>query len=476
MSDQEAASLPWQVNLVCADARLTNGGLREKFLKNYADDPALQKAWRELFQEMEDIAQVGSLLRVEERFRQILSAARPHSVRGLDEPRQPALPGMPTPARQMRLGENEEADSWTPTRTLGDMLEELKAFARQALDEHDVNAQVFAAEAQKTLGLLDVLMQLYDVVVMNPPYGQALDWSIIPDGELANNNLYSAFILRARHLLNDEGYIGAITDRTFLLLYSFADFRNSVLRNIPILFGLDLGWGILDDANVATIASVYGSKTRKDKGLFINCQDTEKKEERFARELSILSEGDMGSFTYSVALSEFVTIPTHPFCYWAPPQVRQAFSSYKSLEPYYGIVRKGLSPGDTPRFVREHWEIAKNKYGIKWWAPYANGGPYSPYYRDNSSVVLWRNNGEEIKSIRPKSVVRSEQLYGQPGFTYGKRHEYFNVQVLEEGHIFSNEGYIIHCKSSCIENQLLAVLIAHYYGLWQILFQACIKK
>jgi hypothetical protein len=45
------------------------------------------------------------------------------------------------------------------------MLEHLRSFAFTALETADVNAQLFAAEAEKTIGLIDVLMQEYDVVV-----------------------------------------------------------------------------------------------------------------------------------------------------------------------------------------------------------------------------------------------------------------------------------------------------------------------
>ena len=136
----------------CAPTPLTNGGLREKFLRNYADDPALQRAWRELFHEMEDIAQVGSLLRVEERFRQILALSDRIAFADWMNHGKVTLPGLTTPPHQMRLGENQAADYWTPSRTLEEMLEELQAFARQALDEHDVNAQVFAARLKRPLG------------------------------------------------------------------------------------------------------------------------------------------------------------------------------------------------------------------------------------------------------------------------------------------------------------------------------------
>jgi hypothetical protein len=115
----------------------------------------------------------------------------------------------------------------------------------------------------------------------------------------------------------------------------------------------------------------------------------------------------------------------------------------------FGIVRKGLSPGDSDRFVKVWWEVPSARSGLgKKWAPYANGGSFSPYYRATKEVVEWNNNGDIIRSYcfpdgRPKYVVRSSVLYGKPGLTFGKRGDVLNVQILPAGQTFSNEGYLI---------------------------------
>lgn len=450
-------STQYRVNLVSADARLTNGGLRERFMERYKDDPKLQLVWRELFSEMEDIAQVGSLFRPEERLRQLVETYQPPTIQ-LDTTQQPELPGVYQKPRQMTLAEAPGGESWTPSRTLSQMVNELHRFSDEALSEADVNAQMFASEAKKTVRLLNVLSQDYEAVVMNPPYGQALNWSIIPGAKESNSNLYCAFLLRAAALLANKGYVGAITDRTFLLLTSFAGFRERILHTMPVTTAVDLGWGVLDDANVATIASVFDIDRLTTEAIFVRCINHEDKETCFQSALNSLGSNQINDSTFVVKLAALDLIPMHPFCYWAPSEVQKAFSEFPKLEPSCAIVRKGLSPGDTPRFVREHWEVLDHKIGMGWWAPYANGGPYSPYYRDNSSVVLWRNDGQEIKSLKPKSVIRSEHLYGKPGLTYGKRSRLLNVQFIEEGHVYSNEGYIIHPKEGVSRASLAAVL------------------
>ena len=168
-----------QVNLVVADATLPDSGIKEKFLARYAHDKRVQKAFAQVLDDMDNVAQVGSLLRVEERLRELLArAGYAAAAEGLDPRRQRELPGMKPDVRQMGLAEltdEEQATAWTPHYTLQELRDDLRAFAREALDEHDLNAQLFATEADKAARLLDVLMGEYDVVVMNPPYGNTID-------------------------------------------------------------------------------------------------------------------------------------------------------------------------------------------------------------------------------------------------------------------------------------------------------------
>jgi len=105
------------------------------------------------------------------------------------------------------------------------------------------------------------LRQDYDVVLMNPPYGDTTPTAkkylerAYPD---TKNDLYAAFIERALAFLRATGgYVGAITSRTFMFLKSFRKLRENVIfaqaRMHPVA---DLGFGVLDTAMVETVAFV----------------------------------------------------------------------------------------------------------------------------------------------------------------------------------------------------------------------------
>jgi hypothetical protein len=134
-------------------------------------------------------------------------------------------------------------------------------YYRRALAQADVSRALFATEGEQGFRLLDLLCQDYDVVLMNPPYGnttkaaqQYLD-DTYPD---TKNDLYAAFIERTLAFLRATGgYVGAITSRTFMFLKSFHKLRENVIfaqaRMSPVA---DLGFGVLDTAMVETVAFV----------------------------------------------------------------------------------------------------------------------------------------------------------------------------------------------------------------------------
>ena len=164
------------MNLVVADAVLPADGVRAQFLDRYKDDKAVQDAVRQVLDEMANVAEVGSLLRVEERLRAILAKAGHRAgeeTARLDPRTQRPLPGMGGKGGQLALADLPEAqpEDWGAHYTVARLLDDLREFAARALQTHDLNAQLFAEEAEKSVHLLDVFLNDYDVAVMNPPYG-----------------------------------------------------------------------------------------------------------------------------------------------------------------------------------------------------------------------------------------------------------------------------------------------------------------
>ena len=84
---------------------------------------------------------------------------------------------------------------------------------------------------------------------MNPPFGSPPKRveHLIPQD--AASNIYPAFVLRGAELT--KGFVGAITDRTFVVQKSFHKYRARLIsEDIDLVALADLGWGVLDGADV----------------------------------------------------------------------------------------------------------------------------------------------------------------------------------------------------------------------------------
>jgi type I restriction-modification system DNA methylase subunit len=133
-------------------------------------------------------------------------------------------------------------------------------YAQEAIGAEGAHRRLFARDGVEVLRFLDTLRQHYDVVLMNPPFGDAS----LPSKEYIDatyprtrNDVYAAFVERWLERLVDRGRLGAITSRTGFFLKTFARWREEVLlRETQVDVIADLGYGVLDTAMVETAAYV----------------------------------------------------------------------------------------------------------------------------------------------------------------------------------------------------------------------------
>jgi Eco57I restriction-modification methylase len=195
------------------------------------------------------------LLKVEESLREKIAAAK---AQWESEPRaeQLALFGSGRPI-QARLGYDlsgiTEAEFWSEAE--GRILSTLELYAREA---GDVGWRMFAEDTARGFAFIDLCRKKFDVVLMNPPFGEASKPSksyIEKAYPRTKNDIYAAFVERGLHWLRWRGMLGAITSRTGFFLTSFQKWREDILLNEarPIVLA-DLGQGVLDTAMVETAA------------------------------------------------------------------------------------------------------------------------------------------------------------------------------------------------------------------------------
>ncbi|MCX8495827.1 MAG: hypothetical protein ORN51_06550, partial [Akkermansiaceae bacterium] len=323
----------------------------------------------------------------------------------------------------------------------------LRDYAEQAENGGGFQRRLFAEDAARGFAFIDVCRKRYDVALMNPPFG---DTTEVAGAYLAanfgkfSNNLLCSFLARGRWLC-PGGAVGAISDSTWLKKADYEDFREFLLAASNGLRSLiDLGWGVLDGANVATCCfTSIASNSTDNRVTSIRAVELELDDKEPAVLATLIYLKGEGSPSRAPAfvrnLSFFEKFPGKAIAYETHDALVPLFLNWKPLEPEFATTRRGYTPGDTFRFFRCWWEVSIEKRGSTWWT-LNNGGAFAPVVGDGLFVAL---HEPDWASYRPLTGFRleSEQWFGKAGLGWGKRTDFMYVYPLPAGSMFSNEGH-----------------------------------
>lgn len=331
---------------------------------------------------------------------------------------------LPHLIRQVYVGKGtglfaeQEQESWQQAEAR--LRTALTEFAQAAKSTYQ--GRLFAQDALQGLQLIDLCREVFDVVVMNPPFGEssnetsALIRSRYPD---SSQDLALTFVERAIQLA-PHGLIGALTTRTGFYLTGCTDWRRGtldMLRRLQLV--ADLGYGVLD-AVVETAAYIVNPKKLDPDIIVISALESIEKE-------CFLKCALANHNYFSGNADRFADLPNTTLAYWAPDETLTIFNSTKKLEPTYASVRRGVATGDNFRLLRLFWEIKRDQIGKeKEWIWYAKGGEYSPYFAPSQLVLRWVGGGSEIRNFfdetgRLRSRPQNLEYFGSFGLAYSSR-------------------------------------------------------
>jgi hypothetical protein len=157
---------------------------------------------------------------------------------------------------------------------------------------------------------------------------------------------------------------------------------------------------------------------------------------------------------YEAKQDDFEKIPGSPIAYWVSEKTYKIFTENPKLGEL-AAPRKGNSTSNNDRFLRQWFEVSKEKMGLNYtsvssanndnkkWIPYNKGGGYRKWYGFNESLINWENNGYEISQIKT-AVITNTQYYMIPGITWSTiTSSNFGVRDFSNGFIFDNGGCCI---------------------------------
>lgn len=315
---------------------------------------------------------------------------------------------------------------------------------------HSITPQrrLFVDDAAQGIGLLEAAERRYDVILMNPPFGEPTRASqrhlldSLPDGA---NDIYAAFVVRFRQMLNAGGRLGAITSRSFFVGRDLRRFREHLIEasGPGLEFVLDYGPGVLD-ATVETAAYVLGSKSL-DAVRFLDLRRLPKTSTEM---LSAISRREWSQVTYA----RLKTFPACQFLYAVSVSEADALINDVRIEPGIARVTKGLSTGDDERFVRLRWEVQGQTASTEGagWELFSKGGEYGWFGSDVHLLIRRHHGGAELATHAEQThgnVALSRQsstYYSRAGVTWSRRSQKgFSARRLRFGVCFSDKSPVI---------------------------------
>lgn len=349
------------------------------------------------------------------------------------------------------------------------------------------NESVMSIYTDAALGLrtmvqvAEALAQKYDVVVTNPPYMGSSGMSAclcnyvkkyFPESK---SDLFAVFIESCGKMRKQNGFLGMITQHSWMFLSSFERLRSRILSE-NIVNMAHLGPRAFEEIGgevVQTSSFVIANRSARNyKGTYCRLVDAVNQAEK---ENAFLS----GSDRYIFGQNDFCKVPGSPVAYWLTKSFVKNFSSDNIAEGF--IPKFGMSTGDGDRFIRFWYEIDFTDFDYESfsvdeaekknmpWVALDKGGTYRKWYGNRNCAVWWKNNGEDIKACK-KSAVRSPQFFFRPHISWTLiSTSNFAARYFGNGFALDTASNCIYFEgkpqksvlgymNSCVANSYLAVL------------------
>ena len=438
-------------NIVCAEPMPGEKDLLREFTENLKPR-VLGQLLEIIFEKMELAGEAGSLLKIEEEIEEAVEQAREEFNKELLRRKEEAgyFPGMteflhlakrPQPSLFDFADLPDKTHFWQTAEQ--QILHALREYAEQAEAENSSRRRLFTKDAAMGFAFIDFCWKRFDVVLMNPPFGEAsnsLPLYIKKSFPFWCNNLAAAFIGRAITMIMPQGKIGCVTDRTILIKSSYEDFRREyALGELQIGPMADLGWDVLDDANVEISAVIFSQK-QSDRifSLFVDCRKIVSKD----AELYDAINGYGKVKTSWIKSNYFSGLPNAAIAHDVPSFVIKWFNTFPALKDSGAKALQGHAI-KMDWYGRLSWEINPALIGkSNIWSRMYNGGSFTRFYMPLIEVVLWNYDGLFLKQ-HPSTRWSNADSQQNAGIGYGKRGEVLDAHVVPKDFIFTVEGLFL---------------------------------
>ncbi|MBA7657330.1 hypothetical protein ES703_65267 [subsurface metagenome] len=461
-------------NVVCAEPMPGEKDYLEEFVSDLK--PAvLGDLIRDVWDKMQLAGEAGSLLKIEEELSDSIRKAREAWEKYKFERGAYIEQDLFEKNKQLSLKEMigfdvadiESLEEWDQMEAM--VLAALKEFAESASGNGGYNRKLFAEDAAGGFAFIDVCRKRYDVVLMNPPFGEfvkAHKAQARDNYPNSYNDIFAAFAERWYWRLAEVGALGAITSRVGFFLTTFKRWRSEfLLRNRCLSILVDLGEAVMDEAMVESAGYILRCKRTEKETIVVRLLGQEARGEKLCCAVDKICKGNTPGSLFVTDLQSCTSLPNAPIVYWIDPDMVVALGRHPHIEPTIGEVRCGLSTGDNFRFVRLLWEVASRDFQNRW-VPLVMTGASQPWFSPLLVVVDWKNDGNYLAEYKG-STIRSREFYFRLGFSWTLRAVRFVPYAIPEGCIPSPSGRRHYPQNT---RQLLPAYLVHLLKLQHQLY------
>ena len=338
------------------------------------------------------------------------------------------------------------------------------------LEDKNVSGHLLLSHTHgKVLNVLSQTKYLspqYHVVIANPPYmgGKGMNGEL---GAWAKDNypnsksdLFAMFIDRNLELAQRHGLVAMITMQSWMFLSTFEDLRKRILEDKTVISMAHLGARAFDSIGgevVSTTAFVLENANNLEyKGQYLRLIDGNSESEKDKAIREAIKNTRCG-WIFRASASDFKKITGNPIAYWLSDAFIGAFATSESLGDK-ASPRAGLATGDNNIYQRNWFEVAKSNVAFdcksneesksreEKWYPCHSGGEYRKWFGNNTVVVNWQFDGEEIRNFKNdngklKSRPQNTNYFFKPGVTWTKlSSNNFAARMRDGGYIFDDTG------------------------------------
>ena len=338
----------------------------------------------------------------------------------------------------------------------------LQELSSRLSEEEGYENALFSEDATRGFAFIELCQKRFDCIVMNPPFGEGSEHTsqYMNDNYPAwSKNLVCAFFDRMQEMLDDEGKLGAIFDRTVMIKSSYETFRRRNLCGF-ITACADTGWGVLD-ASVETSTLVLNKLSSDVEGVFLDVQNvnSEEKDENLQVLIRTYNRGEDAKWIYVAKSVEFDNLPNTVIGYYFGKFILKLFK-YLNLEERGYVARNGHTLTSSTHF-RLFYEIpiSSMNYRLMY-----NGSTYSLFYSYYRELCYWGSDGSILKN-NPNVVLRNLSYHFLSGVGYGKRGEILDAHIFKKDMLFTVEGYAFSNLNNCaaiVLNSFLDSIVGQY--------------